>query len=171
MTGYQHLLTIGLAAALAACDSGQPDRPAAGAEDGARTDMDSAGGMGGMTETDSGMAMPGMNGQMGGMMSGGMMDDMQQHMQRMMGAGADSMQSMMPMHRQMTANMLLMMNREMQEMNMTADTGWSATMDSVRRDLVRMPEMGSWELRELMPTHRDRVMRLMEMHQSMMGGR
>jgi hypothetical protein len=121
--------------------------------------MDSPGGMQGM---------PGMHGQMGGMASSGMMDEMQQHMQWMMGAGTDSMQVMMPMHRQMTANMLSAMNREMRDMNMTVDSAWSATVDSVRQDLVRLPELSGSELRAFMPAHRERVNRLMEMHRSMM---
>ena len=52
---------------------------------------------------------------------------------------------------------------------LAADSDWSTTMDSVRQDLVRMPEMSEQELRALMPAHRDRVVRLMEMHRSMMG--
>lgn len=169
MTGFRYRLAIALAAALAACDSGQQDQPAAGAQDGARMGMDSAGGMGGMAGMDSQMAMPGMGGQRGGMTSSGSMDEMQRHMEQMMGAGVDSMQAMLPMHRQMTANMLSTMNREMRDMNMAADSDWSMTMDSVRQDLVRMPEMSEQELRALMPAHRDRLVRLMEMHRSMMG--
>ena len=84
------------------------------------------------------------------------------------GAGTDSMQVMMPMHRQMTANMLSAMNREMRDMNMTVDSAWSATVDSVRQDLVRLPELSGSELRAFMPAHRERVNRLMEMHRSMM---
>ena len=159
MRRHWHGLAIGLVFALAACGTGERKQSAAGEQESAGTAMNSAGGMRGMA---------GMDGQMGDRMNGGAMEAMQQHMQRMMGASADSMQSMMPMHRQMTANMLSTMNREMRDMQMTGDAAWTATMDSIRQDLVRMPEMSPEELRALMPGHRDRVMRLMVMHRSMM---
>ena len=159
MIRLRHGLTIGLVIALAACGTGERDQSAAGEQEGAGTAMDSTGGRRGMA---------GMDDQMGDMMNGGAMEAMQEHMQRMMGAGADSLQSMMPMHRQRTANMLSTMNREMRDMNMTGDAAWTATMDSIRQDLVRMPEMSPEELPALMPAHRDRVMRLLAMHRSMM---
>jgi ABC-type phosphate transport system auxiliary subunit len=123
--------------------------------------MDSPGGM---------HDMPGMDGDTGGMADGGMMAEMQQHMQRMMGAGTDSMRAMMPMHRQMTANMLSRLNREMRDMNMQADAAWSATMDSLRSDLATMAAMDPAELQALMPGHHRRAMRLMDMHREMMAG-
>lgn len=112
--------------------------------------------------------MPGMAG-MGGMQADGMMQQMQAHMAAMAGASADSMTAMMPQHRQMAANMLARMNREMEQMNMAGDTAWTATVDSLRQDLSRMPEMNAQELQELMPAHHARMTRLMEMHGSMMG--
>jgi hypothetical protein len=60
------------------------------------------------------------------------------------------------------------MNREMRDMNMTGDAAWTATMDSVRQDLVRLPEMRGPELRDFFPAHRTRVMRLVESHRAMM---
>ncbi|MQA91753.1 MAG: hypothetical protein GEU90_16285 [Gemmatimonas sp.] len=124
--------------------------------------------MPGMSDTDS---MPGMADMqsMGGMMSAGMMEEMQTHMQAMMGADADSMMAMMPSHRQMVANLIAQSNREMREMNMPADPEWNATVDSLRQDLRGMPEMSVPELMALMPEHHERVQRLMEMHQGMMG--
>ena len=120
-------------------------------------------GMPGMPE------MPGMQGgQMGGMMSDSMMTQMQSHMQMMSTMSADSMKAMLPMHRQMVANMLSQFNSEMKSMNMPADQAWTATIDSVRQDLVHMPEMSAPELKRLMPAHAARMMRLMEMHRSMM---
>ena len=68
----------------------------------------------------------------------------------------EHMHAMMPQHRQMVANMLARMNREMQEMNMASDTAWSATVDSLRQDLTRMPEMNAEELHASMPEHRRR---------------
>jgi hypothetical protein len=106
--------------------------------------------------------------------TGGMQDDqamqrMQDQMEAMMGAGADSMVAMMPMHRQMAANMLAQMNREMEQMNMAGDEAWIATADSVRQDLARMPELSAEEMEAFMPAHHTRMNRLMEMHRSMMG--
>ena len=109
--------------------------------------------------------MPGM----AGMQDDGMMQQMDSHMQMMMGATPDSMMAMMPEHRQMAANMLAQMNREMNQMNMADDTTWTATVDSLRQDMIRMPDMNAQELEEFMPGHRARMTRLMEMHGSMMG--
>ncbi|MBI4543968.1 MAG: hypothetical protein HY703_02085 [Gemmatimonadetes bacterium] len=110
--------------------------------------------------------MPGMP----GMQAGGMMGQMQTHMQMMRGLSADSMKAMLPTHRQMVANMISQMNRDMRDMNMAADAQWNATVDSLRQDLTRMPEMGAQELHAFMPPHGARVMRLLEMHRSMMAG-
>lgn len=110
--------------------------------------------------------MQGMEG-MGG--AGGMMEQMQAHMRMMDGASADSMRAVLPMHRQMVANMISQFDREMRQMNMKADAAWQATIDSLRQDNIRMPEMSASELRTFMPEHRARVMRLMDMHRSMMG--
>lgn len=52
---------------------------------------------------------------------------------------------------------------------MTANTQWTAVVDSLREDLVRMPEMNTTELKEFMPAHRAGITRLMEMHRSVMG--
>ena len=117
-------------------------------------------------------SMQGMAG-MEGMQPGGMaakMAEMEAYMQRMQGMSADSIQSMLSQHRQMAANMLAEMNREMQGMKMAPDTAWSATADSLRQDLTRMPEMSAQELAAFMPEHQGRMMRLMEMHRGMMGG-
>ena len=118
---------------------------------------DSTGGM---------MKMPGMS----GMMSMAMMDSMQASMRRMNSMSPDQMKSMLPAHRQMLGNMLSQMNSEMRSMNMSATPAWNALVDSVRQDLIRMPEMNSVELETMMPAHHGRVTRLMELHQHMMGG-
>ena len=124
-------------------------------------------------DTASGMAgMPGMSGMsgMGGMMSTAMMDSMHMHMQMMDSLNADRVEAMLPRHRQMAANMLSQMNSEMRSMNMAADSEWNATVDSLRQDLIRMPEMGGQELKAMMPSHHARMMRLMQMHRDMVGG-
>jgi hypothetical protein len=112
--------------------------------------------------------MPGMAG-MAGMQDDGMMRQMQARMATMMAMNPDSMMAMMPMHRQMAANMLAQMNREMREMDMAGDEAWTATVDSLRQDLTRMPEMSPDEMAATMPGHQARMNRLMEMHRSMMG--
>jgi hypothetical protein len=60
------------------------------------------------------------------------------------------------------------MSDQMWSMNMTGDPAWSALVDSVRQDLVHMPEMSAPELKTFMPAHQARVTRLMQMHRSMM---
>lgn len=112
--------------------------------------------------------MPGMGG------TGGIQDDsttrqMQSHMAAMSGATADSIAAMMPRHRQMAANILAQMNREMRAMNMIADEVWTATVDSLRQDLTRMPELSADEMQAFMPGHHARMTRLIEMHRTMMG--
>ena len=111
--------------------------------------------------------MKGMQG-MGGMQAQELVAQMRTHMQAMHGASGDSLKAMLPMHRQMAANMLAEMNREMRQMNMVADPAWTATADSLRQDLVRLPEMGAAELQAAMPAHKARLDRLMGMHQAMM---
>jgi len=123
------------------------------------------GGTQGMGGTPGMSGMQGMNG-----MTGGMMAKMQTHMRVMQGAGADSMKAMLPMHRQMVANMLAQMTGEMRDMHVPADARWTATVDSLRQDLVHMPEMSGAELKAMMPAHMGRVTRLVEMHRSMVGG-
>ena len=140
---------LGIAAllALGACggQTGAGDTAAANADQGAMG-MDTMSGMGG----------------------GDMMARMTSHMQVMQTANPDSLNSTMPMHRQMVANMLSEMNREMKAMNMTGDAAWTATMDSIRQDLVAMPDLSAAELQQFMPAHRARVARLMESHRRMM---
>ena len=123
---------------------------------------DSAPTAGGM-KGDSMTGMAGMSG-----MAGGMSPEMQAHMTMMRGASADSMKAMLPTHRQMVANMLSQMNREMQQMNMAADAAWTATVDSLRQDLTRMPDLSGAELTAMMPAHMARATRLADMHQAMM---
>lgn len=146
------LLTVALAGSLVLAACQRETAPAADT---------AAGEMPGMAGMDHGAMQAGMQG-------GGMLDQMQAHMRMMDGAGADSMRAMVPMHRQMVANMIAQFNREMRDMNMQTDAAWTATVDSLRRDLVQLPELGGSELQAFMPAHRDRTMRLMQMHRSMM---
>ena len=121
-------------------------------------------------ETEGMGDMPGMSAPAEEPGAGGMMQGMRTHMERMAALPGDSLAAVLPMHRQMVANMLSQMNREMSSMNMPADTAWSAVVDSLRSDLTRMPAMGAAELAALMPAHHERMQRLMSMHAEMMGG-
>lgn len=110
--------------------------------------------------------MPGMD--MGA--GGGMMGRMAEHMEMMEGMSADSVHATLQTHRQMVANMIAQMNREMSDMDMEGDAAWDATIDSLRADLTRMRELTPAELDQIMPAHRARVRRLMQMHEEMMAG-
>jgi hypothetical protein len=114
-------------------------------------------------------SMPGMPGMGGTQMSGQMMEEMEAHLRQVEGASGEQMIGVMAQHRQMVANLISQFNREMRGMNMATDQEWNATVEALRADLVRMPEMSPQELLALMPEHRQRVMRLMEMHRGMMG--
>ena len=109
--------------------------------------------------------MPGM-----AMESGRMMDGMQAHLRALDGAGADSLRAALPAHRQLLANLIAQMTREMRDMRMAGDASWDATVDSLRQDLTRLPDLGAAELARAMPDHRGRVERLMAAHRAMMGG-
>lgn len=130
----------------------------AGACGGPEDDMEGMEGMPGMSsETDSSQG------------TGDAAAAMRAHMERMSAMMPDSMHAAMPGHRQMVANMLAQMNREMSSMNMASDAAWTATMDSIRSDLTTMPNLSAGEMAAMMPAHRARVERLMSMHQAMMG--
>lgn len=117
----------------------------------------------------AGTPMGEMEGMEGMDMGGGMMAEMQAHMQRTRGASGDSLMAMMPTHRQMTANLLAQMNREMRDMNMADDAEWNETVSALREDLVRLPDMSAEEVQAFLPEHQARIDRLIEMHGSMMG--
>jgi len=151
-------VVAGLLVLLAGCakTEGTADRPA---------DSAGAGGM-------AGMPMQGMGGMAGGDMAGmsAMMAGTQARMDSMMTASPEQMRTMVPMHRQMAANMLAQMTAEMRGMTAPASPAWTATVDSVRQDLVRLPEQGAAQLPDAMKAHQGRMMRLMQMHGEMMKG-
>jgi hypothetical protein len=117
---------------------------------------------------DTGMA--GMEGMRGAVASGStqLMADVEAHTGMMRNATADSMKALLPMHRPMVANMIAQLDREMRDMNMTADAAWNATLDSLRQDLRVVPDLSAQALHELMPAHSSRVRRVIDMHRSMM---
>ena len=144
--------------------------------DSARATVDGAPAAGAMGDTGAMKGMRGMQGREGMQGMQGMMDtsmngmgrEMQAHMQSVMGASGESIKGMLPKHRQMVANMIAKMNGEMRDMKMAGDAEWSATVDSLRKDLVRLPELSSAEVTAMMPAHMARVTRLGAMHQQMM---
>ena len=150
-------VTVFMAVA-AACTRGKP-APGAG-------DSTAAGSSG--AQADSPPSMAGMQGagDLPGMQ--GMMTQMQAHLHMLESADGDSIKAVLPTHRQMTANLLAAMNREMSSMNMKGDAAWTAIVDSVRQDLVNLADQGAAELEDVMPAHRRRIARLMEAHQAMM---
>jgi hypothetical protein len=178
------LFTLSVAAVLAACSSGSKTQPAASAADTlpAVTAAQTSGLQQTGTQQPEGMSgtshnvrnnmskMSGMADMQQGGATAAMMDSITAQMQRMKGMSVAQMQAVMPMHRQMTANMLAQMNSEMRGMKMTASPAWTSTMDSLRQDIVHMPEMSAPELTRFMPAHQARVERLMAMHRSMMKG-
>ena len=112
-------------------------------------------------------SMKGMAGMPGDTAMAGLMARMEGHMRMMDTASAATLQAMLPMHRQMADSMLTSMNDEMRRMNMTSTTEWMATADSLRQDLTRLAGMSASELPALMLAHRDRMMRLMQLHRAM----
>jgi hypothetical protein len=143
----------GLVIALAACDRSE-DQRARDTAAAAAGDTAAAGGMQRMQDMDGGT----------------MMERAQDRMRLMQTQNVDSLRGMLSMHRQMVANMISHFDREMRQMNIKADPQWQATVDSLRQDNIRLPEMTLIELRAFMPAHRVRVVRLMEMHRAMMIG-
>lgn len=109
-------------------------------------------------------------GGMAGMAMGdtAMMAEMQRHMGMMAGIGADSLRSMMPMHREMLGNMLSRFDRDMRQMSMSPDASWNALADSLRQDNARLADMSGTQLSTFMLQHRARVTRMIALHRTMM---
>jgi len=116
---------------------------------------------------DSMGAMPGMQG-MGTVASAAMIEAMRTHVQTLADLTGEELIAAVPEHRRMLANLIAQMNTEMRDMGMTADPAWTAIVDSLRADLVRLPDLSVQELPVFMPPHTGRVTRLMEMHGRMM---
>lgn len=146
-----------VAASLAlGCNGERESAALAGAGDTAAAAADTAAGMAGMAGMGDAMA------------SGPMMAQMDTHLVALEKTAPESLAVALPAHRKMVANLIAQMNREMRDMDMAGDPAWTATVDSLRQDLVRLPELGAGELVDVMPAHRGRVQGLMEMHRNMM---
>ena len=162
-TGIRNVTAVFIATVLVACGRSE-SRTGSPADSAATTrGNSSAGSLEGAnrpSSTSTAGAMPGM-------MSMATLDSMETHMRMMDGMSGEQMKSTLPAHRQMLANMLSQMNQEMRSMNMSGDPQWTATADSIRQDLIQMPEMSPQELKRVMPAHHARITRLMEMHRKM----
>lgn len=145
--------------------TGEPSNPT-GSTTGVGTAQAPAGG----TDTTGGMqgmaGMQGMSGMSG--MGGGNMSEMHAHMTMMDKVSPDSLKAMLPAHRQMVGNMLSQAGAEMRKMNMQSDAAFKAIGDSLRQDLVRLPELSGPELSSYFAEHHKRLMRYMQAHEKMM---
>jgi len=153
-------LVISLVAA-AVVDCGRSESRSAPASDSAAA----AGSLEGARHADTTSGTTAM--QMPGIMNAASMDSMEAHMRMMDGMSGEQIKAMLATHRQMLANMVSQMNQEMRSMNMSADPQWTATADSLRQDLVHMPDMSAAELKRAMPAHHARVTRLLQLHRAM----
>ena len=165
MTKQCSAVVFGLAL-LAAC--GSPNAKARATDSVANAN---AGSLEGPSRRDSATTATGMaTAMMPAIMSGPMIDSMKAEMRAMHGISADRMKAMLPRHRQMVAKMLSQMTQEMRSMNMPPDAEWAAVTDSLRQDLIHMPEMNANELESFMPAYQARLTRLIQMHQRMLAG-
>lgn len=159
-TGIRNVTAVLIATVLVACGRSESRTASSVDSAAAARGNSSAGSLEGANRPSTAGAMPGM-------MSTATMDSMETHMRMMDGMTGEQMKSTLPAHRQMVANMLSQMNQEMRSMNMSGDPQWTATADSIRQDLIHMPEMSPQELKRVMPAHHARITRLMEMHRKM----
>jgi hypothetical protein len=137
---------------VAACQGSSEDQPAAETA----TASDSASG------SDAGTS------DMSAMATSQMIRDMRMSLSRTSALSPDSLKALIPEHRQKAANLIAEMNREMTSMEMSSDAPWTATIDSLREDLVRLADVDAAQLQALMPEHGRRLERLMASHEAMM---
>ncbi len=163
-----HQLTVRIchvaacASLVVACSRTPPDRAAGNASPMVVADPHPMNGMRGMTtsESDSAPGTPGM--------MYGLSPEMDSQLRSMSAADAATIRTLVSGHRQMVANMLSQMNGAMRQMHMTSDGDWTALVDSVRQDLVMMPEQSAESLRSMMPPHTARIRHLAALHAGMM---
>jgi hypothetical protein len=148
-----HWALLVAALAVGACNGGG---------DRAERAADSAGMMGHMDS--GGMEMGGMT--MQGMQ---MMAGMRAHMDSMMRMSPKEMQTRMAAHQEIMSQMMDGMGTDMRGMRMSASPEWNALSDSVKQDLAELPNLEGRALSTRMRAHRDRVDRLVAMHEKMMG--
>ena len=155
----QGRVALAVAALALGCDRGERTAAGTTARGTPARGQDTVASAGGMA------GMPGMG---RAAVSVGMMTRMEAHLRGLEGMDAGRLAAGLPEHRQLVANLVAQTNREMREMGMAGDAAWTATVDSLRQDLVRLPELGRGELTAVMPAHRGRVERLIAMHRQML---
>jgi hypothetical protein len=96
-----------------------------------------------------------------------MMSEMRSHLAILEASGGDEMVPLVPEHRQRLESMISQLDDDVGSRGTEA---WNATVDSLRQDLQRMPQMAAPGLETMMDGHAERVRRLMEMHGEMIGG-
>ena len=151
--GTSHWALLIAALAVGGCNGGG---------DRAERAADSAGMMGHMDS--GGMGMGGMNMQGMRMMAG-----VPAHMDSMMRMSPQQMQAMMAAHQEMMSRMMDGMGADMRGMKMLGSPEWNALTDLVKQDLAELPTLEEQALSARMRAHGERVRRLMEMHEKMMG--
>lgn len=97
---------------------------------------------------------------------GGMIHQMRAHTQAMQAASVEEANARLPAHGELIENMLAEMTREVERGNARSDPAWTATADSVRRDLTAMSEMLGGALKDFLPEHGRRLNRLMDLHRA-----
>ena len=97
---------------------------------------------------------------------GGMIHQMRAHTQAMQAVSGEEAKAQLPAHGELVENMLAEMGREVERGNARSDPGWTATADSVRRDLTAMSEMPGGALEDFLPEHGRRLNRLMDLHRA-----
>jgi hypothetical protein len=99
-----------------------------------------------------------------------MMPGMSAHMDSMVRMSPDQMRSMIARHEEMASRVLDAMGADMRGMDMASDAAWTALSDSVRRDLADLPGLSGTALKQRMPSHIERLKRLLDRHEAMMDG-
>ena len=77
--------------------------------------------------------------------------------------GADTVHARWPVYRTAVDGMLAQMTVATMHMKMPMDAQWPALMDSVHRDLARMPGLHGDALTNALAAHRRRLARLVEL--------
>ena len=103
--------------------------------------------------------------------SGAMVEQMRVHLQTMRAMTADSLRAALSMHREMVDAMLPQMTREMMQMKLPANPRWHVLMDSVHHDLDDMRGVTGVALDSAVAAHRARLIRLMDLHDSVTASR
>lgn len=160
------LSSIALASTLSACkpatDKTSTDGSAANAN---------AGSLEGATRGEESTMMGGTGrmGGMGAMMTGaGVSDSMETRLRTMDTMSAAQIDAALPAHRKAAGDMLSRMSADVQGMHMSPNMSWSATTDSIRRDLSHMAGLTGAQMHAAMPAYHARMTRLMNMHGQMM---